>query len=101
MLKITSERIADSARLTLEGRLTGPWTTEVNRAWRSLTQTGAGSLVVDLTGVTFVGEDGKVLLKQMWQEGAQLIATGCCTGHLVGEITRSETDAPSARGATK
>ncbi|WHZ26106.1 MAG: hypothetical protein OJF51_000901 [Nitrospira sp.] len=47
------------------------------------------SPVVDLTNVTFVGEDGKLLLKRMWREGAQLIAAGCCTGHLAKEITRS------------
>jgi hypothetical protein len=56
---------------------------------------------VDLTGVTFVGEDGKVLLKQLWREGAQLIATGCCIGHLVEEIAASESATSSIRYGTK
>ncbi len=101
MLKITSERVSGSARLILEGRLTGPWTTEVDRAWQSLMQTGPGSVVVDLTGVTFVGEDGKLLLKQMREEGAQLIAAGCCIGHLVREIIRAQPATPSPRHGTQ
>lgn len=87
MLKITSEKQRDSARLRLEGSLTGPWVGELAHEWRNIQPTKEVPLVVDLTGVTFVGENGKLLLKQMWQEGAQLVATGCCTSHLVEEIT--------------
>jgi anti-anti-sigma regulatory factor len=89
MLKITSETSPDSARLILEGSLTGPWISELKHEWQAIQPAGAVSLVVDLAGVTFVGEDGKALLKRMWREGAQLVATGCCIGHLVEEITRS------------
>ena len=89
MLKITSEKDQNSRPLRLEGSLTGPW------VWRTRARvanhsTGRSPLpVVDLTNVTFVGEDGKLLLKRMWREGVALIAAGCCTGHLVEEITRS------------
>ena len=89
MLKISSERNPDSVRLTVEGSLSGPWISELEHEWRTIQPSGAVPLVVDLTGVTFVGEDGKLLLKQLWREGAQLIATGCCIGHLVEEIARS------------
>jgi hypothetical protein len=37
----------------------------------------------------------------MWREGAQLIATGCCIGHLVEEITRSQPDMSFIRCGTK
>ncbi len=89
MLKITSEKSPDPVRLIVEGRLTGPWIKELEHEWRALQPAGVVPLVVDLAGVTFVGEDGKALLKRMWREGAQLVATGCCIGHLVEEITRS------------
>ena len=89
MLKITSEKTQDSVRLRLEGSLTGPWVGELEHEWRTIQPAGAVPLVVDLTGVAFVGEDGKVLLKRMWRDGAQLIATGCCIGYLVEEIARS------------
>lgn len=89
MLKITSEKHRNSVRLRLEGSLTGPWVAEFEHEWRTIQPTGAIPVVVDLTGVTFVGEDAKVLLRQLWREGAQLIATGCCTRHMVEEITGS------------
>ncbi|MDR4466008.1 MAG: hypothetical protein AB7P24_19755 [Nitrospira sp.] len=101
MLKITSKKNRNSVRLTLEGSLTGPWVGELEHEWRTIQPTGAVPVAVDLTNVTFVGEDGKLLLKQMWREGAQLIATGCCIGHLVEEITRSQPNMSFIRCGTK
>lgn len=92
MLKITSEKTSDAVRLTLEGRLTGLWASELEQVWQSVKQSGTVPIAVDLTGVTFVGEDGKALLNRMWQEGATLIAHGCCTGHMVEEITGTRLD---------
>lgn len=89
MLRITSEKNQDSVRLTLEGSLTGPWVNELEHEWRTIQQTGGIPVVVNLTDVTFVGEDGKAVLKQLRREGAQFIATGCCIGHLVEEIMHS------------
>ena len=34
MLKITSGQTSDSSRLTLEGSLSGPWVTELERVWQ-------------------------------------------------------------------
>jgi len=87
MLKITSDARHDSTRLTLEGRLVGPWVAELERSWHGLTQFGHRPLVVDLTGLTFVGEDGKALLDRMWRDGAQLVAAGCCMRALIEGIT--------------
>lgn len=101
MLKITSEKNRNSVRLRLEGSLTGPWVDELEHEWRTTRPAEGIPLVVDLTNVTFVGEDGKLLLKQMWREGAQLIATGCCIGHLVEEITQSQPDMSFIRCGTK
>jgi len=101
MLKITSEKDQNSVRLRVEGSLTGPWVGELEHEWRTIQPAEALSPVVDLTNVTFVGEDGKLLLKRMWREGVQLIAAGCCTGHLVEEITRSRPNESSIRYETK
>lgn len=87
MLKITSEQSGDSARLTLEGSLSGPWVTELERAWQTVRQSGIFAPVVELVGITFISEDGKALLSRMWREGAAFTAHGCCTRHIVGEIT--------------
>ena len=87
MLKITSEQTSDFARLTLEGSLSGPWVTELERVWQQVKQAGTFAPVVELTGITFIAEDGRALLTSMWREGAVLIANGCCTRHIVEEIT--------------
>ena len=79
MLKITSEQTSDSARLTLEGSLSGPWVTELERVWQQVKQAGTFAPVVELTGITFIAEDGRALLTSMWREGAVLVANGCCT----------------------
>lgn len=89
MLKITSHATKDSMQLSLEGQLTGPWVKELELAWKHLKQSGQGTFVVDLTGVTFIEVDGKRLLRRLWQEGAELIATGCCNRSIVEEITGS------------
>ncbi len=101
MLKIVSDRRQDSTRLTMEGRLIGPWVKELEQEWQHARQSGKGSLVVDLTGVTYIAEDGKALLSRMWQEGAELIASGCCTRLIVEEITSSRHDTSSIRRGTK
>jgi hypothetical protein len=101
MLKITTDRTPDSARLTLEGSLSGPWVTELERVWRTIRQSGAFAPVVDLTGITFIAADGKALLARMWREGAELVANGCCTRHIVEEITGAGWVTAPYRGEVK
>jgi hypothetical protein len=84
MLKITTHVSGDSARITLEGRLAGPWIGELERTWREAEQSVEGlHIIVDLTGVTFVEQEGKALLTRMCQAGAEFIATGCCMRSIV------------------
>jgi len=96
MLKITTHRSDDSTRITLEGRLVGPWIEELERCWREAEQTAAGRrLIVDLTGVTFVEQEGKALLTRIYQAGAELIASGCCMRSIVEDAkTRVRQAAP-------
>jgi hypothetical protein len=89
MLKITPLTTQDSTKLRLEGRLAGPWVEELERVWRGMKDSADRSLVVDLTGVTFIEQEGKGLLSRMWQEGAELLAAGCCSRSIVDEITAS------------
>ena len=84
MLKITTHGSEASTRITLEGRLVGPWIAELERCWRESTESTAGRrLIVDLTGVTFVEPEGKALLTRMYQAGAELLASGCCMKSIV------------------
>ena len=84
MLKITTHVSENATRITLEGRLAGPWIEELERCWREAEQSAGGRrLVVDLTGVTFVEQEGKAVLTRMCQAGAELLATGCCMRSIV------------------
>ena len=91
MLKITQQRDAasESASFMLEGRLAGPWVAELETCWRQMAVSQRGRTVIELTGVTFVDAEGKALLIQMWQQGAQLHAVGCLTRCIVEEITKA------------
>jgi len=99
MLKITTHSPdTRPGTLTVEGRLTGPWVAELDRVWKDFKGSSTGRVVVDLTGVTFVEADGKALLGKMWQDGAELLVTGCCMRSLVEDI---ESSAPRQRSGEK
>ena len=96
MLRITTEKKRGRTDLNVEGRLSGPRVQMLEQCWRELR---AGSpeekFHVNLCGVTFIDGSGKVLLKAMHSEGAQLIADGCLNQAIVREIT-SEAKAGAA-----
>jgi anti-anti-sigma regulatory factor len=96
MLKITVEKTPRGTVVRLEGRLAGPWVNELESTWHAVNMgTGDGHIGIDLTDVTFVGEDGKVLLESMHSLGAKLKAGGCTTRRLVEEIERNLSRAPA------
>lgn len=101
MLKITSDNLQTSTRLTLEGRLAGAWVKELELFWRQMTASQRGSLIVDLRGMTFIEEIGKALLTEMWREGAELIGNGCCTKSIIQEIRDSQLPTSSIRRGMK
>jgi hypothetical protein len=62
MVRITVHRSPDAVTLILEGPLAGPWIGEVERAWAAMAGLGNGRRqAVDLSGVTYVEEEGKTL----------------------------------------
>ena len=71
----------------MEGRLTGPWVQELERSWVDLPPGQRRGTVVDLAGVTFIGEDGRLLLVKLWEQGAVFHATDCLTRSIVEHIT--------------
>ena len=97
MLKITAQWDQDAIQLILEGRLAGPWVTELERVWQNVRPSEKGAYTVDLSGVTFIEEMGTELLRRMWREGAALVATGCCNRIIVEGITGPNSEAPSDR----
>jgi anti-anti-sigma regulatory factor len=91
MLKITGQKDAapDSLSLRLEGKLAGPWVEELNSYWCQISGNQQSGAVIDLTGVTFIDANGKALLTKLWQQGAELRASGCLTRCIVEEITKA------------
>jgi outer membrane protein TolC len=87
MLRITTEKKRGKTILSVEGRLAGPWVAALEQCWR--TRAPEEKFSVDLCGVSFIDAAGKVLLKEIHQQGGRLIAEGCLNQAIVQEIEGS------------
>ena len=89
MLKISTEELLGEVLLVLEGSLSGPWVPEVERAWhRVSSQPLLRKLRVDLSGVTFVSEQGRSLLERMCASGVELFSSDLQTRALCEELSQ-------------
>ena len=89
MLRITAHDNPRVLTFRLEGRLEGPWATELERCWKAtFASLCKPKLRVDLTGVTFIDSAGKARLAAMHRKGAEFIASDCLTKAIVEEITK-------------
>jgi ABC-type transporter Mla MlaB component len=89
MLRITIAETPTEQKWTVEGRLVQPWISELKSCWtRTETARRERKCVVDLTGVTFIDTSGEKALAELSRQGAELIATGCYTRHVVRNIER-------------
>src|ERR1700738_2946246 len=91
MLRITIAETVTEQRWTLEGRLVHPWISELKSTWtRTKTARRDTKCVVDLTGVTFIDRNGEQVLAALSKQGAELVATGCYTRHVVHNIEKKK-----------
>ena len=68
MLRITIQEETDRLLLKLEGRIVGPWTAELDRAWHSLGPSLAGKeLSVDVCGVSYIDGEGRGILADIYR----------------------------------
>lgn len=87
MLKITIHDSANELRFRLEGRLCGPWVTELRQCWQTAVSiTGGRRTVLDLREVDFVDPDGQSLMADMCHQGVRLLAITPLIRSLIGEI---------------
>jgi hypothetical protein len=87
MLRITNTATANELRWTVCGRLTKPWVEELRSAWAlARLQSAERKCVVDITDVIFIDEDGEELLRAMKADGAQFVARGVDTKHLIENL---------------
>jgi ABC-type transporter Mla MlaB component len=86
MLRITTHSTADSITFQLEGRLVGPWVTELRDCWRRTPCDGKRVVRIDLRAVTYVDAAGEELLADLYRQGADLFAIDCQMKAVVAEI---------------
>jgi hypothetical protein len=77
VLRISITETPTETRWILQGRLSGPWASELSAIWRTSTRTRKGrTCLVDLNDITFIDKDAGDLLRTMSREGAEFIADG-------------------------
>lgn len=88
-LRITTQHADQATRITLEGRIAGPWATELGRAWRELAPSILNNkLTIDLRNTTFADTKGLEVLRGIYASTqAELIANTPWTEYLASEIT--------------
>lgn len=95
MLRITSEKKRGKTTLNVEGRLAGPWVAALEQCWRE--RTPGEKFCVDLCAVSFIDAAGKLLLKEIHQQGGKLVAAGCLNQAIVEEISGGKQAGKSER----
>lgn len=92
MLRITTDQKRGKQTIIVEGKLAGEGIATLEQLWRELR--GAQpqeKFVVDLCGVSFIDAGGRMLLKEIHQQGGQIRAIGCLNQAIVREITEGAT----------
>ena len=93
MLRITVMETLTEQKWTLEGQLVQPWISELKSTWtKTENARRERKCVVDLAGVTFIDKNGEKVLAELSKEGAELIATGIYTRHVVHNIERKKSN---------
>src|SRR6266550_1821562 len=91
VLRITPCINLEATRLIVEGKLAGACVGELEKCWRETASTKSpGSILVDLSSVTFVDAAGKQLLAGMHRQGTRFTAAGLLAKCLIEEIESSD-----------
>jgi outer membrane protein len=103
MLRISTETKKTKTVLTVEGRIAGPSVATVEQCWRELfAASPKQKFIIDVCGVSFIDNAGKVLLREMHRLGAEFQAEGCLNQAIVEEISTSgESSSPNEKHAKK
>lgn len=97
MLRISMKDNTRVATLKVEGKLVGPWATELGRTWHDLWASAKQkSLLLDLCGVTFVDSDGARILREIVKAtGAEVFADSPLTQYFANQAKRDIALQPS------
>ena len=97
MLRIANIATFNEQRWVLSGELAGPWVAELRSNWDQIRDRSRGRrYVIDLSDVTFIDESAEGLLGQLKDEGAEFVARGVFTRHILENLKCKE-QRPSRR----
>jgi hypothetical protein len=89
MLKISILDTPSKRQLLIEGKLIGPWASELARVWRQATTDLNGrALIIDVKGLTTITEDGENVLLELMKEGASFRSSGVFTKQILKRMAR-------------
>ena len=87
MIRISEIRKGSARRLLVEGKLADDWVEVLEKSWlEAQTSRNGQPMRIDLSGVTWIDDKGRELLKRMLQDGAELRATGIMTRAVIEEL---------------
>ena len=90
VLKIIVTETETDRRWIVQGRLVGPWVSELRTAWkRAHRSQDKRACIIDLNDVTFIDKSGERLLRAMSKKGAQLMANGLYVKHVLEQVKNS------------
>ncbi|MGA7522820.1 MAG: hypothetical protein WBW84_10080 [Acidobacteriaceae bacterium] len=89
MLRITRLDEPGQCRLVIEGKLIGPWTTELKVACeRARTELNSRRLVVDVRCLTVISPEGEDILLALMNDGVRVSGSGLFTKRILKELAR-------------
>jgi anti-anti-sigma regulatory factor len=98
MLKITNRATADEDRWILCGQLAGLWVAELRSNWDQEGRRSQGRrCVIDLSDVTHIDKSGERLLGELKCEGAEFVAKGMYTRHLLDNLNSTQSQVRGER----
>jgi ABC-type transporter Mla MlaB component len=87
MLMIKNSATANEHRWILCGQLAGLWVAELRSNWDQVRDRSRGRrCVIDLSEVTCIDACGEELLSELKDEGAEFLAKGLYTKHLIENL---------------
>ena len=84
MFRITAHNDARVTTLVIEGKLAGLCVRELENCFASIEDNGR--LVVDLSSVNFIDDDGRTLLTRLHHQGIKLVASNLLPRCVIEEI---------------
>lgn len=89
MFKISVIENRNQRKLTLEGKLVAPWTTELRTACeKARADLRERELVIDIKQLTAISQEGENLLLELLKGGVSFRCGGVFSKHVVAELNR-------------